>query len=244
MPRKLWSSHLTSLSGALLLAGLIAGCANGGALDPFDNFSGGSTNPNPPISTDVPLCDSDAPTARCKIVLDDLAFTEAADCNIFKSDTFLGGSWSHPSGAKERLQFAGSEGAQTAPCGPAGDIRQCTMTLSNIPGRFASIKASQIKLTFMQKYNFASDATTASGKLDGLKISLGVLRFGGADVLTQTNSRHDSGGKPELAPLTVWLTPAAGGDRSVTFSVRTQCYNSGGVPAYWYLEQVVAEIQP
>ncbi len=46
------------------------------------------------------------------------------------------------------------------------------------------------------------------------------------------------------APLTVWLTPAAGGDRSVTFSVRTQCYNSGGVPAYWYLEQVVAEIQP
>ena len=198
---------------------------------------------NPPPSSELPACDSDAPTAACKIVWSDLTFMQAANCASSTADTTLGSAWTNPNDTKDHVQFGAKETSTTSSCGVAGDIRQCDMTLSNIPAHFASIKASKIKLTFQQKYDFVSTPTTASGgTFDGVKISLGVLNFGGSDVLTLTGSRRDSSDKPELAPITTWLTP--GSNRSLTFSVRTQCYNTGGVPVYWYIEQLVAEIQP
>jgi hypothetical protein len=179
--------------------------------------------------------------------LDDLSFTEAPGCATYQGDTLLGNTWTHPSGQKDRVQFASTESAQTRSCGPIGDVRQCDMTLAKVPARLATIKASRIKLTFFQKNLFISGPTlSGTGTLEGLKISLGVVRFGGLDLLTQTSSRRDGNGQLELSPITTWVTApaAAGGDRSITFSVRTQCYNTGGVPVYWYIDQAVAEVQP
>lgn len=243
MPRKLWLSSLTSsfVRGIGALS-LLAACENGGALDPFDKYTGNGQITPPPTSSELPACNSDAPTAACKIVFDDLTFMQAANCASSTADTTLGSAWTNPGNTKDHVQFGAKETSTTSPCGPSGEVRQCDMTLSNLPAHFASIKASKIKLTFSQKYGFVSVPTTTGSTLDGLKISLGVLNFGGSDVLTLTGSRRDSSNNLELAPISTSLTP--GSSRSLTFSVRTQCYNTGGVPVYWYIEQLVAEIQP
>jgi hypothetical protein len=123
-------------------------------------------------------------------------------------------------------------------------MRQCPLTLQSPPPLFTTIAARQIKLTFWERHNFTSQSAPVAGSpaTTSVQLSAGVLNFAGSDVITITGSRKDSHGGLELAPLTVLVTPTQ--SRSIGFNIVTQCDKAPGLPVYWHIEQLSAELLP
>jgi hypothetical protein len=221
----------------LLTSCALLGCTYGGTFDPLSNAGSGSPN----LATDLgsaaglPACSSTV-GAPCKLVLDDLSFTEDPGCG-YKGDTTLGMTWNNPSGMHDRVQFGVRDTSALQTCG-SYEAKRCDMVLSSVPALFNTIAASQIKLTFAEQHNFTGAIVLNGGNVVGEGISTGSLLYGSTEILALTNH------KTALGPITVSLPSAA--NRSLTFRISTNCWQvfSPNLPVYWYIEGMSAEMLP